>query len=78
VLDGGIYNGSVTAGVPAGVAYFLNTNYIHYRPHSARNMVPLSPNRRYATNQDAEVQIIGWAGNMTCSGRMFQGRWDSN
>ena len=78
VLDGGIFNGAVTAGVPAGVAFFLNTNYLHYRPHSARNMVPLSPNRRYATNQDAEVQIIGWAGNLTTSGRMFQGRWDSN
>lgn len=76
VLDGGIYNGTVTAGTPAAVAFFLNTNYMFYRPHSARNMVPLSPNRRYATNQDAEVQIIGWAGNMTCSGRQFQGRWD--
>ena len=78
VLDGGIYNGAVTAGVPSTVAFFLNCNYLHYRPHSARNMVPLSPNRRYATNQDAEVQIIGWAGNMTTSGRMFQGRWDGN
>ena len=78
VLDGGIYNGSLGTGAPTGTAFFLNTNYIHYRPHSARNMVPLSPNRRYATNQDAEVQIIGWAGNLTCSGRMFQGRWDGN
>ena len=81
VLDGGIYkvnNASGATGAPAGTAFFLNTNYIHYRPHAARNMVPLSPNRRYATNQDAEVQILGWAGNMTCSGRMFQGRHDIN
>jgi hypothetical protein len=77
-LDGGIYNGNSGSGAPAGTAYFLNTKYIHYRPHSARNMVPLSPNRRYATNQDAEVQIMAWAGNMTCSGRMFQGRYDAN
>ena len=77
VLDGGIYNGSLGSGAPAGTAFFLNTDYIHYRPHSARNMVPLSPNRRYATNQDAEVQIIAWAGNLTCSGRMFQGRFDA-
>jgi len=76
VLDGGIYNGSLGSGAPATTAFFLNTDYLHYRPHSARNMVPLSPNRRYATNQDAEVQIIAWAGNLTCSGRMFQGRWD--
>ena len=77
VLDGGIYNGSLSTGAPAGSAFFLNTDYLFYRPHSARNMVPLSPNRRYATNQDAEVQIIGWAGNMTCSGRQFQGRYDA-
>ncbi|NIP51826.1 MAG: phage major capsid protein [Phycisphaerae bacterium] len=80
VLDGGIYNGDVTGatGAPAGTAYFLNCNYIHYRPHSARNMVPLSPNRRYSTNQDAEVQILAWAGNLTTSGRQFQGRFDMN
>ena len=72
-LDGGI-----GGQCPAGTAFFLNTNYIHYRPHAARNMVPLSPNRRYATNQDAEVQILAWAGTMTCSGTQFQGRYDAN
>lgn len=79
VLDGGLYTGGITgaAGVPAGTAFFLNTKYIFFRPHSDRNMVPLSPNRRYATNQDAEVQILAWAGNMTTSGRMFQGRFDA-
>ena len=68
-LDGGI-GGNATA----GTAYFLNTDYIHYRPHSNRNMVPLSPDRRYATNQDAEVQILAWAGNLTSSGSRYQGR----
>lgn len=77
-LDGGIYNGSYGTGAPTGTAFFLNTDYIHYRPHAARNMVPLSPNRRYATNQDAEVQIMAWAGNLTCSGRMFQGRYNAS
>lgn len=77
VLDGGIYNGT-GSGAPAGTAYFLNCNYIHYRPHADRNMVPLSPNRRYSTNQDAEVQILSWAGQFTTSGRMFQGRFDMN
>lgn len=80
-LDGGIYFPSLaTGGVgsPAGTAFFLNTNYIHYRPHARRNMVPLSPNRRYATNQDAEVQILAFAGNLTSSGRRFQGRYDAN
>jgi hypothetical protein len=77
VLDGGIYNGAST-GTPASTAFFLNTNYMFFRPHAQRNMVPLSPNRRYAVNQDAEVQIIAFGGNMTCSGRQFQGRYDAN
>lgn len=72
VLDGGI-----GGFCPAGTAFFLNTNYIHYRPHSDRNFVSLSPNRRYATNQDAEVQILAWAGNLTTSGAQFQGRFDA-
>jgi hypothetical protein len=76
-LDGGIYNGSLGSGAPAGTAFFLNTKYMHYRPFAGRNMVPLSPNRRYSTNQDAEVQIMAWAGNLTCSGRQFQGRYDA-
>ena len=68
-LDGGIGGNATTR-----TAYFLNCDYLHWRPHSKRNMVPLSPNRRYATNQDAEVQILAWAGNMTCSGARYQGR----
>ena len=76
-LDGGIYNGNSGSGAPAGTAFFLNTKYLHYRPHADRNMVSLSPNKRYATNQDAEVQILGWAGNLTCSGRQFNGRYDA-
>lgn len=78
VLDGGIYNGSLGSGVQAGTAYFLNSDYLKYRPHAKRNMVSLSPNRRYATNQDAEVQIIAWAGNLCTRGRQFHGRYDAN
>ena len=73
VLDGGI-----GGFCPQNTAYFLNTKYLFWRPHSQRNMVPLSPNKRYAINQDAEVQIIGWAGNLTTSGAQFQGIWDNN
>lgn len=73
VLDGGI-----GGFCPPGTMFFLNTRYLKYRPHSARNMVPLSPNRRYATNQDAEVQILAWAGNLTSCGPQFQGRLDNN
>jgi hypothetical protein len=58
---------------PSTAAYFLNTNYIFLRPHRDRNMVPLTPQRRVAINQDAEVQILAWAGNLTMSGSRFQG-----
>lgn len=69
VLDGGI-GGFMSS----KEAYFLNTKYLFYRPHSARDMVPLSPNKRYSVNQDAEVQILAWAGNLTSSGLQFQGK----
>lgn len=73
ILDGGI-----GGNCPTGTAFFLNCKYLHWRPHRDRNFVPLSPNRRYATNQDAEVQILAFAGNLTCSGAQFQGRLDVN
>lgn len=73
VLDGGI-----GGFCPANTMFMLNTKYLFWRPHAQRNMVPLSPNKRYAINQDAEVQIIGWAGNLTTSGAQFQGRLDAN
>ena len=67
VLDGGV-GGSI----PANTVYSLNTNYIHWRPHADRNMVPLDPDR-FATNQDAMVKLIGWAGNATLSNAFLQG-----
>jgi hypothetical protein len=69
VLDGGIGNL-----VPAKTAFMLNTEYIFMRPHADRDMVSISPDKRASVNQDAEVSILGWAGNMTCSGAQFQGR----
>lgn len=68
VLDGGV-GGYATA----TDMYFLNTNYIHYRPHAARNMRAIGK-KRQSINQDATVEIIGWAGNLTSSGSRFQGR----
>lgn len=71
-LDGGI-----GGFCPAKTMFFLNTKYIFLRPHSARDMVPLDPGKRYAVNQDAEVQILAWAGNLCMSGSQFQGRLTS-
>ncbi len=85
VLDGGLQlnwtatgaAGTAQNSVPATSAYFLNTKYLHYRPHASRNMVPLSPGQRYSVNQDAATQILAWAGNLTSSGLQFQGRMDN-
>ncbi len=77
VLDGGFQGypsdtNPTTGGAPANTMYFLNTNYIFYRPHRDRNMVPLDPDR-FSVNQDAMVKLIGWAGNMTVSNSRLQG-----
>lgn len=67
VLDGGI-----GANATANHMWFLNTKYLHLRPHKDRNFVPIGGERQ-AINQDAIVKLIGWAGNLTCSGAQFQG-----
>jgi hypothetical protein len=67
VFDGG-YGGAA----PANHMYFLNTNYIFWRPHRDRNMVPLNPDR-FAVNQDAMVKLIAVAGNLTTSNCFLQG-----
>lgn len=85
VLDGGFQgyaadplppevsgSGTAVGGVPTSYMYFLNTNYLHWRPHSQRNMVPLDPDR-FSVNQDAMVRLLGWAGNMTLSNGFLQG-----
>lgn len=69
VLDGGMGGNAETS-----TAFFLNTKYLHWRPHRNRNMVSLTPRRRWSTNQDAETVVLAWAGNMTASGPQFQGR----
>jgi hypothetical protein len=67
VLDGG-----VGGACPTDSMFFINTDYLFFRPHADRNFVPLGDDR-YATNQDAMVKLIGFAGNMTVSNRRLQG-----
>lgn len=66
VCDGG-YGGEAPAGM-----FFLNTKHLMFCTHKDRNMVPLD--RRHTVNQDAFVELLAWAGNMTCSNRFLQGR----
>ncbi len=69
VLDGGI-----GGQCPASTMFFLNTKYLKWRPSVKRNFVPLQPNKRQPVNQDAEITILAFAGNLTCGGDQFQGR----
>lgn len=66
VLDGGFGGGA-----PSNTMYFLNTDYIFFRPHADRFFAPLGDDR-FAVNQDAMVKLIGFAGNLTVSNRRLQ------
>jgi len=70
VLDGG-YQGT-SGGAPSNHMYFLNTDYLFFRPHRDRNFAPLDPDR-FAVNQDAMVKLIGFAGQLTASNCRLQG-----
>lgn len=76
IMDGGFQGFSSdpipVGGCPANTMYFINTRYLHYRPHRDRNFNAIGP-KRMSVNQDATVKLIGWAGNMTISNRRLQG-----
>jgi hypothetical protein len=67
-----VLGGGIGAQEPANHMYFLNTDYIFFRPHKDRNFVPIGGERQ-SVNQDAIVKLIGWAGNLTASGAQFNG-----
>lgn len=64
-----VYDGD--SGCPANHMYMLNTDYLFWRPHRSRNMVPLE--NKSSVNQDATVVPVVFAGNMTCSNCSLQG-----
>ena len=51
--------------------YMINTDYLCLRPHTDRQFAALE--ERQSINQDALVQPVVWAGNLTCSNRALQG-----
>lgn len=66
-----VFDGGIGGGCPANHMYFLNTDYLYLRHHPKRRYAALGAKNRFATNQDAMVQLMGWAGNMTLSGSMM-------
>jgi len=67
ILDGG-KNGQI----PPNTMYFINTDYLYYRPSSERNFKVIGGDRANV-NQDAIVRLYAWAGNMTISNSSLQG-----
>ena len=67
VLDGG-KNGQI----PTNTMYFINSDYMFFRPHAARNFKVIGGDRTNI-NQDAIVRLMAWAGNMTISNPSLQG-----
>jgi hypothetical protein len=57
--------------MPASQMYFLNTDYLFLRYAPKRNFTPLD--KVQSINQDAIVQLITFAGNLTCSNFSLQG-----
>lgn len=54
-----------STGIPAQRMYFLNTDYLHFRYATGRLFEPMKEMR--PVNQDAEVHLILFAGNLTAS-----------
>ena len=69
VMDGG--PNPHNSGIPTTHMYFLNSDYLKFKVHSATNFVPFE--RREPVNQDALVVPILFAGNLCCSNRSLQG-----
>lgn len=67
LLDGGL-----GGDCPSSHMYFLNSKWIEFVTHAKRNFTALD-NKRFATNQDASINYIGWAGNLVLTGRRYQG-----
>lgn len=68
-----VFDGGIGGGCPTNHMFFLNTDYMYLRHHPKRRYVAIGEKQRFSTNQDAMVQLMGWAGNMTLSGGMMQG-----
>jgi hypothetical protein len=65
-----------STGIPANHMYFLNTDYMQFNYAPKRNFMPLPQERAY--NQDAFIQLVLWAGQLTTSNASLQGVLNNN
>ena len=66
-----LFDGGLGGSCPADHMYFLNTNYLYYRPHRNRNIVPLRD--RHIETADVMRRFLVWAGNLTMANAQLQG-----
>lgn len=59
-----VYDGGLGGNCPANTMFFICGDHLGIRYHKDRNFKMLNPDR-YATNQDAVVKLMAWAGNAT-------------
>jgi hypothetical protein len=68
ILDGG-----QGGNCPADTMFFVNTDYLKYITHEDREMEVIGGTRT-SINQDADVQMLLFAGNLVLANRALQGR----
>lgn len=68
---GGAADVILDANCSATRLYAINSDYLHYRPHSDYNFVTLDD--KVAVNQDATVVPMYWKGNLTASNCALMG-----
>lgn len=71
LLDGGYQGTGTSGGCPANTAYALNTKYLFYQPHKDRNFTEIQKVNPF--NQDASINMFGWAGALTMNNAFLQG-----
>lgn len=65
-------DGGMGGACPANHMYFLNPDYLYFKVSPKRNFEVIG-GKRSAINQDATVQIVAMAGNLTCSNAKMHG-----
>lgn len=66
-----VYDGGIGGGCDTNRMFMINSRYLFWRPHVDCEFIPLEPDR-YSVDQYGLAKLIGFAGNLTCSGRQFQ------
>ena len=66
-----IYDGGADGSAPTARAYFMNTDFLYLIVSSKRDFTALGGNRQ-PINQDLNIKLLAWAGNMVCTNRRSQ------